>query len=255
MGGILQNVSIPWFCCTSVIVWFLFFHALPVIIVYHEKILSNMPLVYHLVGAYVVCIVAITNPIMTPSSSSRIFHVWFGRIGCLAGCLVFGTGLLLSWNHRSIPLPFALGITIGGVATIWFEYMGWRAILRYRKLQKEIQELQSQPQQDCIVHVDGDNHDTRLQNLVKRRDDALRRHIVMMVCLFTVGCGCPAFLRFAALFFPNYMLLNLIASYVVMPTLLVWPLTRIYTSKMDTSGAEGISNHVIDTTPFLEEEE
>jgi len=208
-----------WVLSTSLAVWFLFIHSLPVLrdrfdghaisIFYKDPAFG-----IHLVGAYTIYLACIHNTLLTPSclnGDARVYHVLIGRIGMIAGLVGFVLGAYCAWspfrpNHNQ---GFAIAITIGGVFQIWAQIMGYLSIRKYQKLKREVDELTSyvaceEDNSDNIKYgsmdengfsVDGIESSTKIDGLILERDNALKIHIKYMVGLFVAACGIPAAIR------------------------------------------------------------
>ncbi|KAJ3283131.1 hypothetical protein HK104_010547 [Borealophlyctis nickersoniae] len=112
-----------------------------------------------------------TSPKGVVSNWYRKIHIWFGRVGLVAGFVSVVTGAVVAWWERYDPmhLSFAIGITAGGIAQTITQIIGWRSIRAAKKLKG------------------------------KERQEAVQRHAVMMQSLFYSGCLIPAVMRLPAM--------------------------------------------------------
>lgn len=113
-------------------------------------------------------------------------------------------------------LGFSIGITIGGVAQIICQVFGHIFIRKYQALKKQISDLEekctnedtdisltnkSQDNNEDVQLEQGDDFEddaVKLDRLKQEKKAALSQHISLMVVLFAVACGSPAFMRLVA---------------------------------------------------------
>ena len=196
-----------WALFSILAVWFLFIYAPPHLL--ERKIMERPLFQLHMLGAYLIYIACIVNTFLVPLSAGRVANITFlqngsvsnmfatlrshsrsihakvGTVGNIAGVVALVGGLLLNiFLFNEIETGFIIGISIGGLFQLKFQYRGYLAILKYKKLKQEIASL---PKDD----------DERRANLMQERDEALRIHIRAMIDLFGSACSIPAAMRLA----------------------------------------------------------
>jgi hypothetical protein len=185
-----SNLSIHWIIASSIAVWFLFIHSPPFLI--KRNVLSDFPFATHMFGAYTIYLSCMFNTLFTPSSlrgKARPFHIWIGRIGMISGIVSFVFGFYCAWWPSRLtrpPLGFSIGITIGGLAQIVTQYVGYVAIQKYQKITTKLKEMDASNIQENEV-----------EKMKQQSQGALRTHVYNMVFLFVAACGIPAGLRIA----------------------------------------------------------
>jgi hypothetical protein len=175
-------------------IWFLFIHSPPILI--QSKVLFDPPFALHMLGAYAVYLVCAWNSLFTPSISAvtKAYHVWFGRIGMIAGIGSFGMGAFCAWwpfRNNLPPMAFAIGITFGGLMQLYFQYRGYTAIRRYQELKEQIQTMLLTQ----AINNSNNNEAEFMSLLHAEKEKCLHDHVHNMCALFVVGCGAPAGIR------------------------------------------------------------
>ena len=234
-----KNLTIYWIISTSLAIWFLFIHSPPLLV--KRKVIHDVPFAVHLTGAYTIYIACIANTLFTPSTllgKAKPFHVWIGRLGLLFGYISFAAGAYCAWwPGRGDKLPdlgFAIGITVGGIAQVCAQTAGYRAIQKFKELKVQILELQR--------FDDKKMKTAEIDDLCKRRDDALRIHIFNMVSLFVAACGIPAGIRFASVLGLGDSFMGLIAP-VVLLNLMVNPFATSYFKSSPDGDSSVLKSH------------
>lgn len=220
---------------TGVAIWFLFIHAPPILI--QRQVYNDAAFSLHLTGAYVIYLTCIINTLFTPSTFDgkvRTYHIVLGRFGLILGVIGFLAGAYMSWwptreNHPD--LGFAIGISIGGIFQIFYQYHGYRAIKRYQHLKNMIEtasQLRLQEEVELKAEGGGEHHhfssqedygtmtvsssssqsktesqssknSNGIESLEEEKQKALKSHISNMIMLFVIACGVPAWIRAAAM--------------------------------------------------------
>ena len=239
MMNLPKNLTIYWVISTFLAIWFLFLYSPPLLA--KRKVIHDVPFAVHLIGAYTIYIACIVNTLFTPSTlfgKTKALHVWIGRLGLIFGYISFAAGAYCAWwPGRGDKLPdlgFAIGITVGGIAQVNAQTAGYRGIQKFKELKVQILELQ---------RVDHKKTKTaEINELCKRKDDALRIHIFNMVGLFVAACGIPAGIRFAVVLGWGDSLLGLIVP-VVLLNGMVNPFATSYLKSSHDSDNSVIKNH------------
>lgn len=195
-----DHLNIYWMSISGLCIWFLFIHT-PPFIVKRRLWATDAALSTHLAGAYTIYLTCMFNTFVTPSQlTTPTLHKWMGRVGMVAGYVSFALGFYCTWLRSSLPpMGFRVGITIGGLAQVAAQTIGYSSIKVYQK----------------AAHPD-----------VRRK--ALLTHISSMVSLFTAACSIPAALRIVDLIpSENGQVIGLIGSIVGLQ-MLVPPFTKTY---------------------------
>lgn len=129
----------------------------------------------------------------------------FGVFGFLAGLYI----CWWPWREVLPPVGFSIGISIGGIAQMILQTLGYKDIKRFQRIQSEIERLtspssSSPPAQDVpnnqsnLLPNDGsENTEELIEQLKEEKVKALNGHISNMISLFVVACGVPAAMRIA----------------------------------------------------------
>eukprot|EP00543_Licmophora_paradoxa_P011689 CAMPEP_0202474274 /NCGR_PEP_ID=MMETSP1360-20130828/92292_1 /ASSEMBLY_ACC=CAM_ASM_000848 /TAXON_ID=515479 /ORGANISM="Licmophora paradoxa, Strain CCMP2313" /LENGTH=383 /DNA_ID=CAMNT_0049101383 /DNA_START=57 /DNA_END=1208 /DNA_ORIENTATION=- len=164
-----------------------------------------------ILGSYTVYLSCVFNTLYTPStttlpflfcsnanantnSNARTAHVWVGRVALVMGAVGVVSGLYCSWwpyrEARPSSIGSSIGLSMGGTAQVILQIAGYRAIQKYQRLKRMIEEE---------VGNDSSSSNTITNEILegwkKEKDSALRNHILNMIALFTVACGVPAMIR------------------------------------------------------------
>lgn len=256
-AGLPKNLSVYWVFFSSLALWFLFLHAPPILRgrYGHAFILFDDPaFAIHLFGAYTIYLVCVHNTILTPSSlngDAKKYHIYVGRFGMIAGLIGFIFGTYCAWSpYRPYPVDqgFAIGITIGGAMQVMTQVMGYMSIRKYQRLRKEVDDLMmmSTADGDGIYYgsmddggngnVGGTGQHTQLElleQLTKKKDEALKGHVGMMIGLFAVACGIPAALRIldSIAILESNATLSIVATIMVLNAL-TFPFRNFYFKRM-----------------------
>ena len=208
-GSLHKNINVPWVIATSIAIWFLFIHTPPFWL--HRKLLRrDVLLAVHIIAAGSLYLSCVHNCLFTPSFTllgkpSKFMHIWVGRTGLIAGIFSFSIGAFLAWTRLGLEsvggttLGFALPITIGGIAQIFAQYNGYKAIRLYKSLKEEIL-IKTQASHE--IHTSKDEQyilSMELDVLKLNQQKALGNHIGNMISLFVTACGIPAGIRIAEL--------------------------------------------------------
>lgn len=216
-----KNLSIYWVASLALAAWLFFVHAPPLLI--KIGLIHRPLLMLHLLGVFSIYGGCLFNTLFTPSSlngRARAYHVLVGRIAMVGG--VFGalSGAWLTWvPFGNTSMSFAIPITVGGVAQLITQVIGYIYIKKFQRLKAEIAAFQ---EQNATKEVPED--------LQREKDNALRVHIMCMVLLLTAACGNPASIRLAALFRTHQLIINL--SFLVLLWVMAVPFCRVYLSRM-----------------------
>lgn len=181
MPSTQQGCSIPyslnafWFLTTALCVWFLFVHG-PKLLQKKDEI---HPILYvHLIGAYSIYLGCAHNTVLTPSVVGSSWHIAVGRISMPLGIVGLVTGFVYTWGFiGNKDLVFSVAISVGGVAQLWAQVVGYRSIKTYQQLRQEQEES----------HEENHNQEAM--------DKALQTHVIEMIALFVLACGIPALMR------------------------------------------------------------
>lgn len=221
----LKNVTIYWVGATVLCLWFLFVHAPPFII--ERKVYQDIPLATHLGGAYTIYLVCMLNSLFTPSTEcGKKFHTIIGKVGMVFGFVSFGLGFYCAWLRRvKPPLGFSIGITIGGVAQVISQIVGWNAIRNHQRYSNEAKEILTK--NDDMNQADR----TKLQELETKKQASLMTHVYNMVALYIVACGAPALLRLTGIIFADGAGISGLIGSIVLLNLLVKPFGDTYFRK------------------------
>jgi hypothetical protein len=220
----LENLTAFWIGASALCVWFLFFHAPPFIL--ERKVYRDIPLAAHLGSAYTIYLACLVNSLFTPSTLKygKELHTIIGKIGMVSGFVSFTLGFYCSWLRPvTPPLSFSIGITIGGIAQIVSQIVGWRAIQNFQRISNEEQKLWN----DGNAQRDPQ----KLADLEGKKRASLMTHVYNMVALYTVACGAPALLRATGMVFPGRMGVSGLLVSVVFLNLLVKPFGDTYLHK------------------------
>ena len=195
------TLNIYWILGTCLCVWFLW--------IYSPSLLFAMdyipPLLYvHLFGVYSIYMACVHNTLLTPSTlggAARPFHIWVGRYGLILGVFGFVTGFYLTWLTPDVtnPLGFSIGITSGGIAQMVSEFLGYKAIRKYKEIKSTL---------EASPHMD----EAERFQLEDEQDKCLILHIDAMIGLFFLACGIPAMIRLVGT--GLWLLLFIILAYV-----------------------------------------
>jgi len=221
LGGLGKNISVYWLFATCLCVWFLFLHSLPVIA--ERRMYHDIPLATHLAGAYTVYLSCLINTLMTPSTKYGKWHSTVGKVGMVSGFASFGLGFYCTWlSGADVDPGFQVGITIGGIAQVASQVIGWRAIKRYKLRSKQIDALRKGETADR----DEDLDEARAK-LVSEKETALADHVKSMISLYAVACGSPAMIRLVGIALPSAGVVGLVGA-VVGLSMLVEPFANTY---------------------------
>jgi hypothetical protein len=220
----LKNLTVFWIGASALCIWFLFVHAPPFIV--ERKVYQDVPLAAHLGGAYTIYLTCLVNSLFTPSpfKYGKELHTTIGKVGMVFGFVSFALGFYCSWLRAvTPPLSFSIGITVGGIAQIISQIVGWRAIKKFQRYSKEEQEM--------LAEGDTKHDAEKLADLKDKKRASMMTHVYNMVALYMVACGAPALLRVTGMFLPEGMgVLGLVGS-VVFLNLLVKPFGDTYLRK------------------------
>ncbi|KAG7344345.1 hypothetical protein IV203_022353 [Nitzschia inconspicua] len=217
----LKNVTFFWVGATALCIWFLFVHAPPFIV--KRKIYKDVPLAAHLGGAYAIYLACLFNSLFTPSTLKygKEVHTAIGRIGMVSGLVSFALGFYCAWLRPvTPPLSFSIGITVGGVAQIVSQLVGWKAIWNYQRLSLEERELLSQGY--------NEQNSDKLAELRVEKRKSLSTHIYNMIALYTIACGAPALIRIAGMVLPEEMSVPGLVGSVIFLNLIAKPFGGSY---------------------------
>lgn len=219
-----KYLTLHWAAFATLMIWFLFVHSPPILVA--SKVLYDPPFALHLGGAYTVYLVCAWNTVFTPSTldgDAKVYHIWIGRIGMVAGLISFALGAVCAWwpTRDLPPIGFSIGISAGGLGQLFFQYTGFTAIRRYRVLKEKIQS--GSPSTDELILLQAE------------KDECLKLHVYNMCGLFIVGCGAPAGIRLLSAMYGDTSTIALIATVIVL-ICLVRPFGDIYLKKEDRTG-------------------
>jgi hypothetical protein len=219
-GGLVPVVVCPvvvvpstlhygWVAATALCVWFLLYHAPRVL---RERDSRIAPLLWvHLVGAYGIYMGCVHNALLTPSVVGAAWHKWVGRVALVLGIVGFTAAFVYTWwwwSDVNQNLPFAIGVTMGGIAQISSQYLGYVHIKEYQRYRDLLLLLE---QESGVVvaaaaavpnNANGTTRATSVRDekaAVYRaaRDVALEKHVANMISLLLLACGIPALVRLA----------------------------------------------------------
>jgi hypothetical protein len=220
----MKNMTLYWVGAAALCIWFLFVHSPPFII--KRKVYQDFPLATHMGGAYTIYLACLVNSLFTPSTlpNGRKVHTTIGKIGMISGLVSFALGFYCAWLRPvTPPLSFSIGITVGGVAQVISQIVGWKAIRNYQRYSTESQEL--------LEAGDHAQNANRLAELERKKRASLTMHVYNMVALYTVACGAPALLRITGMILPEGMGVPGLVGSVVFLNLLVKPFGDMYLHK------------------------
>mmetsp|Transcript_7882 Transcript_7882/g.11403 ORF Transcript_7882/g.11403 Transcript_7882/m.11403 type:complete len:345 (+) Transcript_7882:20-1054(+) len=207
-----KNLNIYWCLMSGLAVWFLFVHSPPILI--RRRVYKDLPFSVHLLGSYTVYLSCVFNTLYTPStttlpflfcsnanantnSNARTAHVWVGRVALVMGAVGVVSGLYCSWwpyrETRPSSIGSSIGLSMGGTAQVILQIAGYRAIQKYQRLKRMIEEEVGNDSSSSSNTITITNE--ILEGWKKEKDSALRNHILNMIALFTVACGVPAMIR------------------------------------------------------------
>ncbi|KAF0708648.1 hypothetical protein As57867_006262, partial [Aphanomyces stellatus] len=93
----------------------------------------------HLVTAALITLICVYNIFHTPSHGRtyRTVHIVLGRMAMISGFISFSFGAVAVWWERyNGDLPFAIGITVGGVLQVGAQLYGWYQIRKHKDVTK-----------------------------------------------------------------------------------------------------------------------
>jgi hypothetical protein len=195
-----------WVAATALCVWFLLYHAPRVL---RERDSRIAPLLWvHLVGAYGIYMGCVHNALLTPSVVGAAWHKWVGRVALVLGVVGFTAGFLYTWwwwSDVNQNLPFAIGVTMGGIAQISSQYLGYVHIKEYQRYRDLLLSLE---QESGVVAAAAAAVPNKATSATSARDEkaavyraardvALEKHIANMISLLMMACGIPALVRLA----------------------------------------------------------
>jgi hypothetical protein len=216
-GGLVPVVCCPavvvpstlhygWVAATGLCVWFLLYHAPRVL---RERDSRIAPLLWvHLVGAYGIYMGCVHNALLTPSVVGAAWHKWVGRVALVLGIVGFTAGFVYTWwwwSDVDQNLPFAIGVTMGGMAQISSQYLGYVHIKQYQRYRDLLLSLE---QESGVVAAAAAAVPNNATNATRARDEkaavyraardvALEKHVANMISLLLLACGIPALVRLA----------------------------------------------------------
>ena len=190
--GLPKNLSIYWSISTVLAFWFLFIHAPPLLI--KRDAIRDAPFMLHLFGAYSVYLGCVFNALLTPSTiggKARPWHIGVGRFAMIGGLFGIVFGYWKSWiPFGATPMSFAIPISIGGIAQLIAQIVGYKSIKEFQRLKSQIEEMEAS----------GIDSSVELDDLKVEKEKALKGHIFAMIVLFAAACGVPGAVRVAELF-------------------------------------------------------
>lgn len=176
-----KNLNVYWLFASGLCVWFLFIHT-PIWLSSRMGKLLDFPFVFHLIGVVCIYTACVINSLITPSWNKSI-HVWVGRVGLVCGYVGFALGAYITWGRPGVDPSFGIPITMGGIAQMYCQIFGYRAIKKYQQVKLKIDNLPL------------DTSTGAVKALEEERIAHLMTHVGYMLGLFVCACGIPAAMR------------------------------------------------------------